>query len=207
MYNFDMKQGLTEEFFSRIHNKLSKTSPITFDDFLIIRSIVHIQDLAAGESFLRPGDSSQKVAIILKGLAKTYYITESGKEYVSHFGAEGSFLGVYTDMIKNTPSTGYVEAIEPCTLLVMNYQDLLETTKASLPWAHLLRKIAESRYVHRSEKDRNITLKTAKERYEYFIITHPDLVDRLPQHQIALYLNLTAATLSRLKNQSGNYKR
>lgn len=202
-----MTQDLVEECLYQIHQKLSKTSSISFEDLLMTRSIVRIEKLASGDSFMRPGESSQKVAIILKGLAKTYYVTENGKEYITHFADEGSFLGVYTDMLKNTPSTGYIQTLEPCTLVVMNYQELLNVTKENISWAHMLRQIAESRYIYRSEKDRNITLKTAQERYEYFIKTHSSLVDRLPQHQIALYLNLTAATLSRLKNQSGNYKK
>lgn len=96
--------------------------------------------------------------------------------------------------------------LEDTTLIVMDYDQLLKATNKSLAWAHLLRVIAEEKYVYRSDKDRNITMRSAKERYHYFLELHPGLEDRIPQNQIAIYLNLTAATLSRLRNGSGKYK-
>ncbi len=190
-----------------IHKKLNEISSISLDEFMIIASVVRIEELNPGDLFIQPGESSQKVAFLLKGLAKTYYILENSKSIISHFGIEGSFVGVYTDMLKNIPSTGYIEAIEPCSLLVMNYQEMLDITKNSLSWAHLLRTYTEKRYIYRSDKERNITQKSALEKYKYFSQTHPDLIDRLPQNQIALYLNINPATLSRLKNNTGNYKK
>lgn len=190
----------------KIHQKLSKFSNISIEELLIIKNIISIEEIKEGEFFLRPGDSSQKIGIITKGLTKTYYLMENGKEHISHFGSEGSFVGVYTDMLKDINSTGYVQALENTTMVVMDYKELLNVTKNSLAWAHLLRVVAEDRYIYRSDKDRNITLKTAKEKYQYFLDKHPELENRLHQNQIALYLNINAATLSRLKNGSGKYK-
>jgi len=191
----------------KIHERLSKLSNISLAEFSIVAPIVKVVELAQGDRFILPGESSQKMAITLKGLLKTYYLLESGKEHISHFAQEGSFVGVYTDMLKKVPSTGTIEALEPSILLVMNYDEMLEVTKNSLAWAHLLRTVAEDRYIYRSDKDRNINMKSAQERFEYFSETHPNLVNRIPQNQIALYLNITPATLSRLKNSSGNYKK
>jgi CRP-like cAMP-binding protein len=190
----------------KIHQKLAKFSNIKIEELLIIQNIISLEEIKEGEFFLRPGDSAQKIGIITKGLTKAYYLMENGKEHISHFGSEGSFVGAYTDMLKDIPSTGYVQALETTTMVVMDYKELLNVTKNSLAWAHLLRVVAEDRYIYRSDKDRNITLRTAKEKYQYFLEKHPELENRLHQNQIALYLNINAATLSRLKNGSGKYK-
>jgi len=202
-----MMQYDCHEALKKIHPKLNNLSNISLEDFLLIEPIVKIQEVKAGDFFLKAGSSSAHVALILKGITKTYYITENGKEHITHFGIEGSFTGVYTQMLKKEPCTGDVKALERSILLVMNYYELIDVTKTNLQWAHLLRRIAEERYVFRSEKERNITLKTAQERYEYFIEKHPQLFARLPQQEIALYLNITPATLSRLKNGTGKYKK
>ncbi len=196
-----------DEAIQKIHARLSKLSGISLAEFSIVAPVVKMIELGVGEHFILPGESSQKMAITLKGLLKTYYILENGKEHISHFAQEGSFVGVYTDMLKKVPSTGTIEAIEPSILLVFNNEEMMEITKNSLAWAHLLRCVAEDRYIYRSDKDRNINMKSAQEKFEYFSETHPNLVNRLPQNQIALYLNITPATLSRLKNNSGNYKK
>lgn len=201
---------MTDQLFeavNAIHGKISKLSPIALEELYIIRNIIKIVKYAEGDNFLTPGTSSQKIAFSLSGLAKTFYITEDGKEYITHFAAEGNFVGAYTDMLKNIPSTGYIQAIEPCVFLEMDYQELLMTTKESLAWAHLLRTIAQGRYIYLSDNIRNINRQSANERYQYFVETYPDLVTRLPQNQIALFLSVTPATLSRLKNGSGKYKK
>ncbi len=190
----------------KFHEKIDRFSNISFEELLIAKDAVSLEYLKAGTDFISPGMNAQKVGIIVSGLCKTYYLMENGKEHISHFAAEGSFIGAYTDMLKKQLATGYVQAIEESTILTMNYDELLETTKNSLPWAHLLRKISDDRYIYRSDKDRQISIKNANERYQYFLSTHGHLEDRLPQNQIALYLNLAPATLSRLKNQSGKYR-
>lgn len=192
-----------------VHKMLSSIPDIeiSLDDLNIIAPIIKIEKYAKGDFFIRPGESSQKVALALSGLVKTYYILEDGKEHITQFGAEGSFIGVYTDMLKKIPSTGHIEMLEPCTFIVMDYQELLASTKNSLQWAHLLRIIAQSRYIDRSETHRYLTTQNANDRYEFFLENYPDLANRIPQNQIALYLNITPATLSRLKNGSGNYKK
>lgn len=190
----------------KFHQTLNRFSTMSLEELLLAKDVVSIEYLKQGEHFLSPGMNSQKVGIIIKGLCKTYYFQENGRERITHLGAEGAFIGTYTDMLKKVPSTGFIEALEPTTMLVMDYEELLEATKESIAWAHLLRKVAEDRYIYRSDKDRQISLKSAKEKYEYFLEAHPDLENRIHQNQIALYLNLTAATLSRLKNQTGKYK-
>ncbi len=190
----------------QFHTNLGRFSTMSLDELMLAKDIVSIEYLKTGEHFIAPGMHSQKVGIIIKGLCKTFYIHNNGKEHITHLGAEGAFIGTYTDMLKKIPSSGFIEALEPTTILVMNYDEVLEVTKASIAWAHFLRKVAEDRYIYRSDKDRQISLKSAKEKYDYFLQAHPDLENRVSQNQIALYLNLTAATLSRLKNQSGKYK-
>lgn len=190
-----------------VHKMLSTISDISLEELLVVEPIIKIEKYAEGTNFLSPGESSQKAAITLSGLSKTFYLTEDGKEHITHFGAEGSFIGVYTEMLKNVTCTGFIQAIEPCTFMVMDYQELLAITKDSLAWAHLLRIIAQARYIFRSDTTRNINLQNANDRYQYFVKSHPELINKLPQNQIALYLNVNPATLSRLKNSSGNYKK
>jgi CRP-like cAMP-binding protein len=191
---------------TNIHQRLHQLYPITLDEVLLIAPIVEIVFLKSGENFISPGQSSQKIGMMIKGLAKTYYISENGKEHISQFGAEGTFLGVYTDMLKNISSTGYIETLEDSIIIEMDYQKFSNAINKSLSWAHIMRLVTEQRYIYRSDKDRNINLKSASERYEYFLTIHHDLEHRLQQNQIALYLNITPATLSRLKNKSGKYK-
>jgi len=201
-----MNQALVEAA-NKIISRFKDIPDLKLEDLMVLEPIVKTIEVKANDFFIQPGDDSSKIGIPLNGLTKTFYILDDDKEHISHFGLPGSFIGVYTDLLIGRPSTGYVQALFDTSILYMRYDELLSVTQKSLAWAHLLRKVAESRFVEKSEKDRCINLKSANERYEYFIKNYPTLLDKLPQNQIALFLNLTPATLSRLKNKSGNYKK
>jgi len=42
----------------------------------------------------------------------------------------------------------------------------------------------------------------AKERYEHFIKTYPDIIQRVPQRMIASYLGITPEALSRVRKEA-----
>jgi len=44
-------------------------------------------------------------------------------------------------------------------------------------------------------------IKSPEERYIHLVNTKPDLINRVPQHQIASYLGITPESLSRIKKR------
>ena len=47
----------------------------------------------------------------------------------------------------------------------------------------------------------NFKIANTEVRYLHFLITRPDLIQRVPQYQIASYLGLTAQSLSRIRKR------
>ncbi len=47
---------------------------------------------------------------------------------------------------------------------------------------------------------------SAIERYEHFVETYPDIVQRVPQRMIASYLGITPEALSKVKGERKNKK-
>ncbi len=93
----------------------------------------------------------------------------------------------------NGPAELYIEALEDSILQAMNAES--EIAKAS-PLA-LMKRIAIL-------QKRSLMLLSASaiERYEDFLETYPDIVQRVPQKMIASYLGITPEALSKVKGES-----
>lgn len=120
------------------------------------------------------------------------------------FAPEGWIIGDLESQVFDLPSQLYIEAIEDAEIVIHEDLDLrfdsmdINEAKKSL---HLL-----SRRVGVLQK-RVILLMSASAqvRYEHFLETYPDLLNRIPQWMIASYLGITPEALSKIRgNMSRN---
>lgn len=141
---------------------------------------------------------------VVKGLLKSYTIDEKGKEHIFMFAPEGWIIGDLESQVFDLPSQLDIEAIEDAEIVIHDDLDLrfdsmdINEAKKSL---HLL-----SRRVGVLQK-RVILLMSASAqvRYEHFLETYPDLLNRIPQWMIASYLGITPEALSKIRgNMSRN---
>jgi hypothetical protein len=61
------------------------------------------------------------------------------------------------------------------------------------------RLIAEFYFIFQDNRIKNMYLASPRERYENITKVFPNIHNRVPQHMIASYLNITSVHLSRLK--------
>ena len=117
----------------------------------------------------------------------TYSIDEKGKEHIFMFAPEGWIVADASTI--NGPADLFIEAMENSELII---QDIELFVKAN-PIA-LIKRIAVL-------QKRAIMLMsaTAIERYESFMKTYPNIVQRVPQKMIASYLGITPEALSKAK--------
>lgn len=131
---------------------------------------------------------------VKRGLIRSYTIDEKGKEHIYMFGPENWIVA------------DYCGPQEPCQLYIDVLEDgELEVTPKELPVEEipdpdaLLRRlqVMQNRIVM-------LMSSTAKERYEHFVQTYPDIIQRVPQKMIASYLGITPEALSRVRKALSN---
>lgn len=180
-----------------------------FIEWNIIKSKLKIARYKKGDIIHNIGDMSSKLMFINSGLARSYIISEDGKDHTwsIHFNDENShmtnlFLVDYDSFINQTPSRLAIDAIEDCEVVVTDYKDiqfLYNNAKKGDRFGRLMAEEAYS-YLHNLLVDRQT--KSAKERFENFILKTPYLLDKVPQYHIATFLGITPQHLSRLKKES-----
>jgi len=138
--------------------------------------------------------------IIVSGLVRIYYITDSGKEFNRGFAVENNFIGSISSMIKKLPSRFYIQALEDTVAGLIWRSKLEELYERHKCWERLGRLIAENSLIQIEARESDI-LDSPEVHYTRFMKKHPDIAARLPQYHIASYLHITDVALSRLRKR------
>jgi CRP-like cAMP-binding protein len=162
-------------------------------------SIVTTQTCDKGDIFIRAGTVPQKIAFVVRGLFRYYYPTSSGNEFTKGFFPENSFISSYTAMVRHRPSHYTIEALEPSTILTFSYADWKTLYESHAGWSALIIALLEKGYSKKENRERELLLFNAEERYRSFLTEYPELENRVKQHLIASYLGITPVALSRIR--------
>ncbi len=144
-----------------------------------------------GQILQRDGELNSKAYVVKKGLLRSYYIDEKGKEHIFMFGPEGWIISDYLGIVE--PSVLFIDALEDSVVEVLEKK--IEGT-VNVDVAKIFKRVGVL-------QNRVIMLmsSTAIERYEHFIKTYPQIVQRVPQRMIASYLGITPEALSKVKRE------
>lgn len=164
-----------------------------------IASLVRTKQVAKGEILLRRGEINTKGYFVMKGCLRSYTIDEKGKEHIFMFAPEGWLASDMTTFSGKTPSDLFIDAIEDSEVGVLDVR-LFEAAGFDLKQLFgtgidkLLNRVAVL-------QKRIIMLMSASawERYQHFLDTYPNIVQRVPQRMIASYLGITPEALSKLR--------
>lgn len=143
-----------------------------------------------GQILQRKGDFSTQVFIVKSGLLRSYTIDEKGKEHIFMFAPEG---WIVADASPETmPCELFVDAIEDSVIEVTTK----EIGKRNIDIEPILRRL----FVLQKRVTMLMSY-SAIDRYQHFIETYPNIIQRVPQRMIASYLGVTPEALSRAKAQ------
>jgi CRP/FNR family transcriptional regulator, dissimilatory nitrate respiration regulator len=161
-----------------------------------------IVDCQKGETLSQQGAHEMEQYFILEGILKRVVTNHDAKEMILRFADERDMETSYAAWRLNTPtpySTVCVTKVRVAKLPLPEWVAFVERhagIKHSFEYSvmQLMSEImAHTITLH---------LLDAPGRVKRFLRKHPELFDRIPKKELASYLNLSAETLSRLK-QSG----
>jgi CRP/FNR family transcriptional regulator, anaerobic regulatory protein len=149
--------------------------------------------------YLKEGEVSNKISFVISGLLRSYTVNNEGEETTCWFMKEGDVTISVKSFFERTPSTEFIQAIEPCVLLYITY-DELEMLYTKYPEFNVVgRLIVQKYYVLSEERLTGIRNLKAGERYAFLLQTHPEIIQRAPVKYLASYLDLTNRSINRLK--------
>lgn len=153
--------------------------------------------------FTKPNRVVDSFYFLASGLARHYIKPNQSKEITKNFITEKSFfLPSFSDATLTTSSKLYCKANESCKGLVWRYSDLILRAERNPLWYKFFYRLSTIAFIKKEKKEIEYYTLDAMQRYKKFTEDFDDLHMRIPNIQLASYLNITPETLSRLKKKA-----
>ena len=178
---------------------LSKYIPISEEMAQLILEYSQIKSLKKGTIILREGQLAKECFFILKGCMKKYYLKD-GEEKITKFYTEGESItpSSYTNQ---EPSKYFISTTENTIVSFGNPNSENEIYKDHPELESLTRKLGEILMVNANNEFDDWVNHNPEERYLLLIKNRPDLIQRVPQYDIANYLGIRPESLSRIRKR------
>ncbi len=176
---------------------LAKYMPLTDEEKNIILSLKIFRSVKKGTVLLKEGQTSKESYFVLKGCIRTYYVLD-GEEKTTGFYTE---MDVFTPqcVVTKGPSEYYVSCLEDTILTVSDADMELEVNRKFPRFETLCKLMAESLLARQQLDFDKFRTSSPEQRYLNLMEARPDLIQRVPQHQLASYLGIQPQSLSRLR--------
>lgn len=152
-----------------------------------------------GQFLAHEGFHEANTIFVNSGTLKTYIIDSSGIEHILGFSQKGWWAGDLRAFYTNAESNINIEAINDCEVLIISQEGREELYQFSAKFERFFRILAERAFINLQDRIlENLSL-NAMERYQKFVKRYPEVLQVLPQKQIAAFIGVTPEFLSKVK--------
>lgn len=176
---------------------ISKYVTLTDDEKNAILALDIFHSVKKGTTLLKEGQKSNDNYFVLKGCLRKYYMID-GEEKTTAFFTEMEALTPHCVMTK-TPSEYFISCVEDAILLIST-SDMEAEINSKFPKFELMcRMLSEERLGKQQIDFDEFKTSSPEQRYLNLLESRPDLIQRVPQHQLASFLGIKPQSLSRLR--------
>lgn len=183
-----------------LKNFLKSMNMLTNDEMNLILNRTKTRSYKKGDIILREGQISKECYFVLQGCVREYYLID-GEEKSTGFYTEGQPMTSFTSYPGKKPSKHFLVCAENCIVTVGN-DDLIGEMCSIIPRLEpIIRQEVEKETGKMQEEMARFITSSPEERYKNLLEKRPELLNRVPQHQIASYLGVTPESLSRIRKR------
>ena len=176
---------------------ISKYISLTEDEKNAIVSLDLFRSVKKGTVLLKEGQKSKDCYFILKGCLRKYYIIDD-EEKTTAFYTEMDALTPHC-VINKAPSEYFISCVEDSILTVSN-SDMEVAINSKFPKFEIMCRMLSEELLAKQQIDFDeFKTSSPEQRYLNLIQKRPNLIQRVPQHQLASYLGIQPQSLSRLR--------
>lgn len=178
---------------------ISKYISLTEDEKNALLSLDLFRSIKKGTILLKEGQKSKESYFVLKGCIRKYYIID-GEEKTTAFFTEMEVLTPHC-VINKVPSEYFISCVEDSLLLVSNADMEVEVNSKFPKFEIMCGKLSEELLAKQQINFDEYKTSSPEQRYLNLLQKRPDLIQRVPQHQLASFLGIKPQSLSRLRSR------
>ncbi len=186
--------------YGTLKSLLQRIGDLSEKEWSTLQLIFREVDLEKNDFLLKAGDVCKGIYFISSGSFRTYYL-KNGKEINTAFGFENEFVQELESLTTGTPSSKFIQSMEPAKVIFMDKLKLTELYSDFPSFQNLGRKILEQIAITEQKYSSLFTIYSPEERYLYILHNHPELIRRVPLKHLASYLGVARETLSRIRKR------
>lgn len=179
----------------RRHLRLSE------EEEAVVLSKLRPVNLKRREFLLKQGQVARELAFVVEGCLRAYALDDNGFEHILQFAPAGWWISDMSSVISKRESLLNVDAIKPSQVLLLSREDQLALFDEVPKLERYFRVLTENGLVSsRMRLIENLSL-TARQRYQRFCQTYPNLINEIPQKYIASFIGVTPEFLSKIRGE------
>lgn len=181
---------------------IARLTPVSETILEFMKSTFYPDILKKGHFFIREGEYASEIAFLEDGVVRAFYSDVEGKEYNKTIFEGPAVIGSYGALISKQKNRLPQQALTDCKIWRARFETIEQFSESSFEAERLRRLIAERFFIQNEQKQLEMAMLEAKERYRKFLAEHPGIEDKIPQYHIASYLNITPTQLSRIRKMT-----
>ena len=183
-----------------VKSAINRYVSLTEEEWQHIRPLWREHAFGRGSSICATGQVEQRFYIVQSGVQKLSF-QHDGQDICVGFAYDGSWSGEFVSFVTRKPARFDVVAITDSVLLGIDYDDLQRLYGEMPVMERFGRLILEQLLSGRAEREIEQLSLSAEERYDRLVSRSPQLLQLVPQKDIASYLRMTPETFSRLRRK------
>jgi len=157
--------------------------------------------LRKGDYFIRSGRTAKEIGFLESGIIRGFYRNNEAIEYNKHFFTNPCFIGGYASLITQSPNQINQQALTDCHIQTASYAEIQTLYNTCPDIERAARVLAERFFVQKEQREIEIVMLNADERYHIFQQELSNLEQQIPQYRIASFLGITPTQLSRIRKK------
>ena len=140
---------------------------------------------------------------VLQGCLRMYFVNEKGVEQTIQFAIENWWITDYSAFDQRAKTGFTIQALEATHVLQITHQNQEELLRKFPQLERYFRLIYQRAYAASLLRIKYLFGFSREAIYHHFNDHFPEFTQRIPQHILASYLNMTPEYLSEIKKKSG----
>lgn len=179
---------------------MSQITHLTNEEKSDIEKSIPIKEFKKGTYLLKEGQIAKHSYFVIKGCIREYKLID-GEEKTTAFYTEDQSAANFNSMANNTPSKNYFICNENLTVAILHIDIEKELYRKYPRFEAICRAGTEKMLGEKQSQLAEFISLKPEQRYLKLQKQRPDLINRVPQFQIASYLGIKPETLSRIRKR------
>lgn len=179
---------------------ISKFKAFNPEEVETIAANITVRAGKKGTVLVREGDVWNECYFVLKGCLRQYVIAD-GIEITTQFYTEEQAAVQFTSYTSQSKSLSYLSCVEDCILIVGETNQETAMYKQHPKLEQITGMMMKKDFGKAQDDLAYFIASSPEERYLNLLETKPDLLQRVPQHQLASYIGVTPESLSRIRKR------